>query len=168
MTRTYSQMHRTDKYSEQASIIFWICPNDWVFVQKLTGSWFESSCSHITFRFCACYEEGVPWQSGNHRVLVHSENAYLIWQEHTFKCTVQISTRNTPQSFGQFTQMVECSFKNEVVLGSSPVAVVTLPSDSAPASSKEFLDNQATRECGFTLKMRTWHDQNIQSNAPYR
>ena len=168
MTRTYSQMYRTDKYSEHSSIIFWICPNDWVFVQKLTGSWFESSCSHFTFRFCACYEEGVPWQSGNHRVLVHSKNAYLIWQEHTFKCTVQISTRNTPQSFGQFPQMVECSFKNEVVLGSSPVAVVTLPSDSAPASSKEFLDNQATRECGFTLKMRTWHDQNIQSNAPYK
>ena len=47
--------------------------------------------------------------------------------------------------------MVECSFKNYVVLGSSPVAV-TSPSDMAPASSKEFLDIQATRECGFTLK----------------
>ena len=50
--------------------------------------------------------------------------------------------------------MVQCSFKNEVVLGSSPVAV-TLHSDSAPASTKEFLDNQATKEFGFTLKMRT-------------
>ena len=38
-----------------------------------------------------------------------------------------------------------------VVLGSSPVAV-TSPSDFAPASSKEFLDIQATVECGFTLK----------------
>ena len=36
-------------------------------------------------------------------------------------------------------------------LGSSPVAV-TSPSDFAPASSKEFLDIQATIECGFTLK----------------
>ena len=51
----------------------------------------------------------------------------------------------------QFGQMVECSFKNQVVLGSSPVAV-TSPSDFAPASSKEFLDIQATVECGFTLK----------------
>ena len=33
----------------------------------------------------------------------------------------------------------------------SPVAV-TSPSDFAPASSKEFLDIQATIECGFTLK----------------
>ena len=38
-----------------------------------------------------------------------------------------------------------------MVLGSSPVAV-TSASDFAPASSKEFLDIQATIECGFTLK----------------
>ena len=38
-----------------------------------------------------------------------------------------------------------------MVLGSSPVAV-TSPSNFAPASSKEFLDIQATIECGFTLK----------------
>ena len=38
-----------------------------------------------------------------------------------------------------------------MVLGSSPVTV-TSPSDFAPASSKEFLDIQATVECGFTLK----------------
>ena len=38
-----------------------------------------------------------------------------------------------------------------MVLDSNPVAV-TSPSDFAPASSKEFLDIQATTECGFTLK----------------
>ena len=38
-----------------------------------------------------------------------------------------------------------------MVLGSSLVAV-TSPSDFAPASSKEFLDIQATTECGFSLK----------------
>ena len=47
--------------------------------------------------------------------------------------------------------MVECSFMNKVVVGSNPVAV-TSPSDFTPASSKEFLDIQATIECGFTLK----------------
>ena len=36
-------------------------------------------------------------------------------------------------------------------MGSSPVAV-TESSDIAPVSSKEFLDYQATIECGFTLK----------------
>ena len=47
--------------------------------------------------------------------------------------------------------MVECSFMNLVIVGWNPVAV-TSPSDFAPASSKEFLDIQATIECGFTLK----------------
>ena len=35
----------------------------------------------------------------------------------------------------------------------------------APASSKEFLDIQATVECGFTLKIRTSHDKNIQTDC---
>ena len=47
--------------------------------------------------------------------------------------------------------MVECSIKNEVVLGSSPFAV-TSPEDFALPWSKEFLDIQETTECGFTLK----------------
>ena len=32
MTRTCSQMHRTDKYSEHSSIIWPVWPNGWVFV----------------------------------------------------------------------------------------------------------------------------------------
>ena len=47
--------------------------NGWVFVYKLSGSGFESSCSHLDFRFCACFEEGVPWHSGNYRVCIHFE-----------------------------------------------------------------------------------------------
>ena len=38
-----------------------------------------------------------------------------------------------------------------MVVSLSPVAVPET-SDFAPASSKEFLDIQATAECGFTLK----------------
>ena len=53
MTRTYSQMHRTDKYSEHSSVISKnnirpVWPNGWVFVYKLSSSGFESSCSHFT------------------------------------------------------------------------------------------------------------------------
>ena len=48
---------------------------------------------------------------------------------------------------------------------SNPVAV-TSPSDFAPASSKEFLDIQATIECGFTLKrvrdmIKTYSQNNL-------
>ena len=73
MTRTYSRMHRTDKYSERSSIIWPVFPNGRVFVLKLSGSEFESSCSHFTFRFHASFEQGVPWHSGNYRLWIHSE-----------------------------------------------------------------------------------------------
>ena len=48
-------------------------PNSWVFVYKLSGSGSKSSCSHLNFRFHACFEQGVPWHSGNDRVSTHSE-----------------------------------------------------------------------------------------------
>ena len=47
MTRTYSQMHRTDKYSQYSSIIWPVWLNGWVFVYELSGCGFESSCSDL-------------------------------------------------------------------------------------------------------------------------
>ena len=37
MTRTYSQMHRTNNYSEQSSIIWPVWTNGWVFFYELNG-----------------------------------------------------------------------------------------------------------------------------------
>ena len=73
MIRTYSQMHRTDKFSQHSSIIWPVWLNGWVFVYELGGCGFESSCSHLNFRFRACFEQGVFWHSGNYRVWIHSE-----------------------------------------------------------------------------------------------
>ena len=39
-----------------------------------------------------------------------------------------------------------------IILIITVMITVTSPSDFAPASSREFLDIQATIECGFTLK----------------
>ena len=50
-----------------------VWPNGWVHVYEQRGSGFESSCSHLNFRFHACFEQGVPWHSGNYRVCIHSE-----------------------------------------------------------------------------------------------
>ena len=50
-----------------------VWPNSWVFVYELSGCGFESSCSHLNFRFRACFEQRVPWHSGNYRVWIHSE-----------------------------------------------------------------------------------------------
>ena len=44
-----------------------------MFVYELSGYGFESSFSHLNFRFRACLEQGVPWHSGNYRERIHSE-----------------------------------------------------------------------------------------------
>ena len=44
-----------------------------MFVYELTGCGFESSCSHLKFRFCACFKQGVPRHSGKYRLWINSE-----------------------------------------------------------------------------------------------
>ena len=66
MIITYSQMHHTDKYSQHSSIIWPVCLNGWVFVYELSGCGFESRSSQLNFRYDACFEQGVSWQSGNY------------------------------------------------------------------------------------------------------
>ena len=70
---TYSQMQWTDKYSQHSLIIWPVQLNGWVFVYELSGCGFESHCSHLKFRIRACFEQGVPWHSGNYRVWIHFE-----------------------------------------------------------------------------------------------
>ena len=73
MIRTYIQMHRTDKYPQHSWIIWPVSLNCWVFVYELSGCGFESSCSHLNFRYRTCFEQGVSWDAGNNRVWIHSE-----------------------------------------------------------------------------------------------
>ena len=73
MIITYSQMHRTDKYLQRSSIIWPVWLNGWVFVYVLIDCRCESRCCHINCRFGACFKQGVPWHSGNYRVLIQSE-----------------------------------------------------------------------------------------------
>ena len=68
-----SQMHGTDKYSQHSSTIWLVWLNGWGFVYELSGYEFESRYSHLNCRSRACFEQGVPWHSGNYRVWTHSE-----------------------------------------------------------------------------------------------
>ena len=82
--------------------------------------------------------------------------------------TVQISTHNTAQSFGQWGQMVEYLLTSWLILCSIPL-LVTKTSDFTCASSKEFDDIQATTECGFTLKcVRDMRSTYSQMNRQYK
>ena len=73
MIKTYNQLHRTGKYSQHRSIILSVWLNGWAFVYERSGSGYESPCSHLNFRYRACFERGVPWYSGNYRAWIHSE-----------------------------------------------------------------------------------------------
>ena len=73
MIRRYSQMDRKDKYSRHSSIIWPVWLNGWMIVYELSCCGFESRCSHLNFRFRACFEQGAPWHLGNYGVWIHSE-----------------------------------------------------------------------------------------------
>ena len=47
--------------------------NGWVVVYELSGCGFESRCSHLNSRYRACFEQGVPWHSGNSKVWIYYE-----------------------------------------------------------------------------------------------
>ena len=49
MKRKYSQMPRTDKYSQLSLIIWPTLLNGWVFVHEIGGCGFESSCGHLKY-----------------------------------------------------------------------------------------------------------------------
>ena len=97
--RIYSQILRADKYPQHGSIIWPVWPNCWVFNHKLSGCGFESSCSHLNFRFRAFFEQGVPWHSDNYRVWVHSETR--MWHDKNIQfielCFLQPNTVSITQ-----------------------------------------------------------------------
>ena len=76
-----------------------VWPNGWVFVYELSGSAFKSSCSHLNlnFRFHYCFEQGVPWHSGNYRVWIHSETR--TWHEHEWYDFWNLHQINWTQAF---------------------------------------------------------------------
>ena len=88
---SYSKMHRTDKYSPHSSVIWLVWLNGWVFVYELSGCGFESSCSHLNFKFCVSFEQGVPWHSGNYRAWIHSETP--TWQEKNIQAVYSLQEK---------------------------------------------------------------------------
>ena len=70
----------------------WLWLNGWVFLCELTGCGFESCCSHINFSYRACFEQWVPWLSGNYRVWIHSKTR--TWHDQN----IQLSKRYLPAS----------------------------------------------------------------------
>ena len=84
-------------YPLYALLPVWL--NGWVFLYELSGCGFESCCSHFNFRFRSCFEQGVPWNSGNYRVLIHSDTH--TWHAKNIQtiCTLEKETEAAKQPF---------------------------------------------------------------------
>ena len=94
-----------------------------MFLYELNGCGFESSCSHLNFRFCACFEQRVPWHSDNYRVWIHSETR--TWRDkniqlHTFFFEAVVSVMSfCQQKCVTFFHVSITSFKLPIVVVSS-------------------------------------------------
>ena len=64
----------------------------WVFVYELSGCGIESCCSHLNFRYRACFEQGVPWHSGKYGVWIHSE--ICTWHEKNIQSLSLVSRKS--------------------------------------------------------------------------
>ena len=44
-----------------------------ILISEWIDTQFRVNCSHLNFRYRACFEQGVPWYSGKYKVWIHSE-----------------------------------------------------------------------------------------------
>ena len=166
MTITYNQMHRTDKYSQLNSIIWPVWLNGWVFVYELSECGFESSYSHLNFRFRAYFEQGVPWHSDNYRVWIHSETR--TWHDKNGQSNAPYRKILTTQlnhlaglakwlSVRLWTKW----FWVRVQLQSLKLEISCLFRARSSLTFRRY-------RVWIHSERRTWHEKNIQSNATYR
>ena len=165
MTRTYSEMHHTDKCSEESSMIWPIYPNGWAFVYQLSDSRFECSSIHFNFWFRACLEQAVLWQSS------------------ITECRITLkSVRDMARTYSQMHCAYKCAEESSMIwqVCRNGRAFDYQLSDSGFEGSCRHLN---FRYCAcFQLRvpwhlgnyrvwihseMRTWPDKNKQSNEPY-
>ena len=72
-TRTHNHLVCKGALNHLAKWFWPVWLNCWVFVYRVSGCRFESCCSHLNFRYQACFEQEVSQHSGNYRVWIHSE-----------------------------------------------------------------------------------------------
>ena len=121
-------------------------------------AWVRVQLQSLKLEIHACFEQGVPWQSGNYRLWIHSETD--AWHDKNI-CTEQISTQNTTQSFGQFSQRLSLRLKTKwswVRAHLESLRSVTLIATSSSFQSTKFRTNRMTPEvtCCSKQYKRSW------------
>ena len=110
MIKTYSQLHRKDKYSQHSSIVWPAWLNGWVFVYKLSGCGFKSRCSRLTVSF-----------RNSKDAMVKKKNVIeiLTSHKHLYRHKYYYHSRNKSKSFLVFALLMYLNQMNEQ-LNSSP------------------------------------------------
>ena len=159
-------MHRTDKYPQLSSIIWSVWPNGWVFVYELSGCGFESRCSHLNFRYRACFEQGVPWHSGKYRVWMQCEtHPDMIRTYNQMQHTEKYSELNwiiwsvQPNGWVFVYKLSGCGFESRCS---------HLNFRYRGCFSQGLPSNSGKYRMWICSETRPWHNENIESNAPYR
>ena len=78
----------------------------WLSVLLWTKWLFESSYSHLNFRFRACFEQGVPSHPGNYWVWIHSETRTWHGHDKNIKLSLSNQMKKLP---GIVNNMTQCS-----------------------------------------------------------
>ena len=93
-----------------------------VFVYELICCGFESRCSHLNLRYHTCFEQGVPWHSGNSRVRIHSETCNDMVRTYSLKIAVygieEIKRLKTESNFTIYeaTQPNKCIVCTKIIM----------------------------------------------------
>ena len=112
MIITYSQMDQTVKFYNRL-IVWSVWLNSWVFLYELSDCESQSLCSHLNVRYHSCFEQGVPWHSGNNRERIQSK-------AHTWPCnkthTLKSVSKYLVNHWMQFlkSKMVMCNIPDQI------------------------------------------------------
>ena len=108
MTRTYSQIHRMDKYSEYNHLA---SLGKWLSVRlRAKRFWVRAQFPSLKLQILHLLESK---EVLDYQPTIECEFTLKRVRDMTrTKSTVQISTKNTTQLFGQFGLMVECLFRS--------------------------------------------------------
>ena len=91
-----------------------------MFVYELSVCGFEFRCSHLNFRYRVCFEQGVPWHSGNSRVWIyyktctwHDKNMQLknnsLWHKENPKARLKTESNFTIYETVQYNKCIVCT-----------------------------------------------------------
>ena len=84
-----------------------------VFIYKLSGYGLESQCSHLNFRYWACFVQRVPWLSWNHWVYIYSKRVHnMIGTDKELMCLQIVKYHGTIIQPGITCKKIPCYMSN--------------------------------------------------------